>query len=109
MKTLRCVGLDVHKASIAIAVAEPEGGEPSLVGTIPNDTRLLLQKLKKMGGGKRVRCCYEADRIRSAPGSGRGRLSVRGGGAVAGAEAGRVAGKDRPARRGEAGAVSAVR
>ena len=60
MKTLRCVGLDVHKASIAIAVAEPEGGEPSLVGTIPNDTRLLLQKLKKMGGGKRVRCCYEA-------------------------------------------------
>src|SRR5476649_2676106 len=60
MKTLRCVGLDVHKASIAIAVAEPEGGEPSLVGTIPNDTRLLLQKLKKMGGGKRLRCCYEA-------------------------------------------------
>jgi transposase len=46
MKTLRCVGLDVHKESIAIAVAEPEGGEPSLVGTIPNDTRLLLQKLK---------------------------------------------------------------
>ena len=60
MKTLRCVGLDVHKDSIAIAVAEPEGGEPSLVGTIPNDTRLLLQKLKKLGGGKKVRCCYEA-------------------------------------------------
>jgi transposase len=60
MKTLRCVGLDVHKESIAIAVAEPEGGEPSLVGTIPNDTRLLLQKLKKLGGGKKVRCCYEA-------------------------------------------------
>src|ERR1700694_4543430 len=60
MKTLRCVGLDVHKDSIAIAVAESEGGEPSLVGTIPNDTRLLLQKLKKLGGGKKVRCCYEA-------------------------------------------------
>jgi transposase len=60
MKTVRCVGLDVHKESIAIAVAEPEGGEPSLVGTIPNDTRLLLQKLKKLGGGKKVRCCYEA-------------------------------------------------
>jgi transposase len=60
MKTLRCVGLDVHKDSIAIAVAEPEGGEPSLVGTIPNDTRLLLEKLKKLGGGKKVRCCYEA-------------------------------------------------
>src|SRR3954469_15736916 len=26
----------------------------------PNDTRLLLQKLKKMGGGKQVRYCYEA-------------------------------------------------
>lgn len=59
MKTLRCVGLDVHKDSIAIAVADPEGGEPSLVGTIPNDTRLLLQQLKKLGRGK-VRCCYEA-------------------------------------------------
>jgi transposase len=60
MKTVRCVGLDVHKESIAIAVADPEGGEPSLVGTIPNDTRLLLQKLKRLGGGKKVRCCYEA-------------------------------------------------
>lgn len=60
MKTVRCVGLDVHKDSIAIAVAEPEGGEPSLVGTIPKDTRLLLQRLKKMGGVKKVRCCYEA-------------------------------------------------
>ncbi len=60
MKTLRSVGLDVHKDSIAIAVAEGEGGEPSLVGTIPNDTRLLLQKLKKLGGGRKVRCCYEA-------------------------------------------------
>lgn len=58
-KTLRCVGLDVHKDSIAIAVADPEGAEPSLVGTIPNDTRLLLQKLKKLGRGK-VKCCYEA-------------------------------------------------
>jgi hypothetical protein len=98
MKTLRCVGLDVHKESIAIAVAEPEGGEPSLVGTIPNDTRLLLQKLLR----------GRTDRVRSAPGFGRGRLSVRGGGAVACVQAGRVAGKDRPARRGEAGAFSAV-
>lgn len=54
MRTLRSAGLDVHKDSIAIAVAEPKGGEPSLVGTIPNDTRLLLQKLKKLGGGKKV-------------------------------------------------------
>lgn len=38
---------------------EPERGEPSLVGTMPNDTRLLLQKLE-VGGGKKARCCYEA-------------------------------------------------
>ena len=60
MKTLRCVGLDVHKDSIAIAVADPEGGEPSLVGTIPNDTRLLLKQLRRLGKGAKVRCCYEA-------------------------------------------------
>jgi hypothetical protein len=30
------------------------------LGAIPNDTRLLLQKLKKIGGTKKVRCCYEA-------------------------------------------------
>lgn len=60
MKTLRCVGLDVHKDSIAIAVAEPEGGEPSLVGTIPNDTRLLLKQLRRLGRGAKLRCCYEA-------------------------------------------------
>ena len=52
MKTLRCVGLDAHKDSIAIAVVEPEGGEPSLVGTLPNHTRLLLQRLKKLGAGR---------------------------------------------------------
>lgn len=46
------VGLPFTRAwVIAIAVAEPEGGEPSPVGTIPNDTRLLLQKLKRLGGG----------------------------------------------------------
>jgi transposase len=60
MKTLRCVGLDVHKDSIAIAVAKAEGGEPSLVGTIPNDTRLLLKQLKRLGRGNSLRCCYEA-------------------------------------------------
>jgi hypothetical protein len=54
MKTVRCVGLDVHKDSIAVAVADPEGGAPSRVATILNDTRLLLQKLKKAGSGKKV-------------------------------------------------------
>jgi transposase len=57
METVRFVGLDVHADSIAIAVAEPGRGEPALLGTIANDTALLLKRLRKLG---RIRCCYEA-------------------------------------------------
>src|SRR5512146_2663460 len=42
METVRFVGLDVHADSIA---------------TIPNDTVMLLKRLRKLG---RVKCCYEA-------------------------------------------------
>ncbi len=47
MEELRFVGLDVHKESIAIAVAEGRGGEPASLSTIPNDTRVLLKQLRK--------------------------------------------------------------
>jgi len=57
MESVRFVGLDVHADSIAIAVAEPGRGEPSTVATIPNDTPMLLKRLRKLG---HVRCCYEA-------------------------------------------------
>lgn len=57
MESVRFVGLDVHADSIAIAVAEPGRGEPSVVATIPNDTVMLLKRLRKLG---RVKCCYEA-------------------------------------------------
>jgi transposase len=57
MENVRFVGVDVHADSIAIAVAEPGRGEPSGLATIPNDTVLLLKKLRRLG---RVRCCYEA-------------------------------------------------
>jgi transposase len=57
METVRFVGLDVHADSIAIAVAEPGRGEPDGLATIPNDTVMLLKRLRKLG---RVKCCYEA-------------------------------------------------
>lgn len=57
METVRFVGLDVHADSIAIAVAEPGRGEPATLATIPNDTALLLKRLRRLG---HVKCCYEA-------------------------------------------------
>jgi transposase len=60
MQKVRFVGLDVHKESIAIAVADGDGGAPENVATIPNDTALVLKRLKKLGQGAMLRCCYEA-------------------------------------------------
>jgi transposase len=60
MEKVRFVGLDVHKESIAIAVADGAGGAPEDVGIIPNDMAALLKRLRKLGVGVRLRCCYEA-------------------------------------------------
>jgi transposase len=60
MANVRFVGLDVHKESIAIAVAEAGGGAPENLATIPNDTALLLKRLRKLGADATLRCCYEA-------------------------------------------------
>jgi hypothetical protein len=45
MQKVRFVGLDVHKESIAIAVADGDGGLPENVATILNDTTLLQQSV----------------------------------------------------------------
>ena len=60
MEKVRFVGLDVHSRSIAIAVGESNGVQPENLATIPNDTQLLLKRLRKLGPLKSLRCCYEA-------------------------------------------------
>jgi transposase len=59
-KATRFVGLDVHAATIAVAVAEGRReGEVRSLGIIPNEpaaVRKLVQKLGKKG----LRTCYEA-------------------------------------------------
>lgn len=59
-KDIRFVGLDVHKETIAVAVAATEGGVESL-GTVentPGAVALLVKKLRQKGAQLRV--CYEA-------------------------------------------------
>lgn len=60
MEKVRFVGLDVHKESIAIAVAEGDGSAPENVATVPNDRVALVKRLRKLGLGSKLRCCYEA-------------------------------------------------
>lgn len=54
------VGMDVHKETIAIAVAAMDSSEPRFIGTIPNDPTTLRKCLRKLGPAEQLRCCYEA-------------------------------------------------
>jgi hypothetical protein len=57
MEDVRFVGLGIHADGIAISVAEPGRGLPSGLATIPNDTVMLLKRVRKLD---RVKCCHEA-------------------------------------------------
>jgi len=59
MSKVRCVGLDVHAETIAVAVAEPDG-EVRSVGVIPNRPESIRKLLKKLGPADQLRVCYEA-------------------------------------------------
>ena len=60
-KNTRYVGLDVHKDTISVAVAEPgRNGEVRYHGTIANSEPAVRKLLKKLGPVDALRCCYEA-------------------------------------------------
>ena len=57
--TARYVGLDVHKHTIAVAIAETSG-PPELYGVIPNDPKVVRGLVEKLGQGRRLLAAYEA-------------------------------------------------
>jgi transposase len=59
MSKVRFVGLDVHAQTIVAAVAEP-GGEVRSLGTFANRPEAVRKLIKKLGGPKHLRACYEA-------------------------------------------------
>lgn len=59
MGTVRIVGLDVHAATIAVAVAEPTGEVRSL-GVIPHRTEAVRRLIRRLGAPATLRVCYEA-------------------------------------------------
>lgn len=58
--TTRFIGLDVHRDSIAIAVALADGRPAESLATVPNETGGLIRRLLRLGPAGSLRCCYEA-------------------------------------------------
>jgi transposase len=59
-RRVRYIGLDVHKATIAVAIAEEEGS-PSSYGTLANDPDAVRKLMTQLGGkGVELRVAYEA-------------------------------------------------
>ncbi len=54
------VGLDVHKDSISVAVAEPGRTVGRLVGKVVHDVSKLLKLLSKIGTAEQLHLVYEA-------------------------------------------------
>jgi transposase len=59
-RQIRYLGLDVHKATIAVAIAE-EAGAPASYGTIPNDAAAIRKLMVRLGHEQvELRVAYEA-------------------------------------------------
>ncbi len=54
------VGLDVHKETIAVAVAAGHGGEVRSLGLIPNGPEAIRKLIRRLGPAKHLTCAYEA-------------------------------------------------
>jgi transposase len=54
------IGLDVHKESIAVAVADTRGGDVRSLGVIPHTPEAVRQLLRRQGPARRLICGYEA-------------------------------------------------
>ena len=62
MQNSTFIGLDVHKATISVAIAQGErGGEVRHWGTVPNRSDHVSKLVEKLAsGGARLHFCYEA-------------------------------------------------
>ena len=55
------VGMDVHKETIAVAIAKEGRGDPAYYGEIPNTSEAIRKLVKKVASnGEKVSFCYEA-------------------------------------------------
>lgn len=58
--TIRYVGLDVHKNSVVVAVAEASGGDAKVWGRIDSNSATVERTRDRLGGPQQVQACYEA-------------------------------------------------
>lgn len=61
MEKYKYVGLDVHKETIAVSIAEADGGEVRYLGEIPNTPDAVVKLVKRLRKeGTKLSFCYEA-------------------------------------------------